>query len=82
MKFDQVCNLLLNYQTERNERILLLSEDTQREIYHCIVATKARDCLELRTGFGATTCVMAAAIEEIGGGTVPVYPRRPAQRGL
>jgi predicted O-methyltransferase YrrM len=70
MTFDQVYNLLLNYQTEINQRLLLLTEETLREIYDCIVATRARDCLELGTGFGATACVMAAAVDEIGGGTV------------
>jgi predicted O-methyltransferase YrrM len=70
MKFDQVYDLLLKYQAERNQRLVLLSGDTLREVYGGIVATRARDCLELGTGFGATTCVMAAAIDEIGGGTV------------
>ena len=70
MKFDQVYKLLLDCQTEINQLIVLLAEDTLREIYQCIVATRAKDCLELGTGFGATACVMAAAIDEIGGGTV------------
>jgi predicted O-methyltransferase YrrM len=70
MTFDQVYNLLFDYQTERNQRMLLLAEGTLREIYGCIVSTNARDCLELGTGFGATACVMAAAIDQIGGGTV------------
>ena len=70
MKFDQVYKLLLDRQTEINQLIVLLTEDTLREIYQCIVATRAKDCLELGTGFGATACVMAAAIDEIGGGTV------------
>src|SRR3954453_16138725 len=70
MTFDQVYRLLLNYQTERNQRILLLAEDTLRDIYGCIISTQATDCLELGTGFGATACVMAAAVDEVGGGTV------------
>ena len=70
MKFDQVYKLLLDRQTEINQLIVLLAEDTLREIYACILATSAKDCLELGTGFGATACVMAAAIDEIGGGTV------------
>jgi predicted O-methyltransferase YrrM len=75
MKFDQVYNQLLNYQTELNLRMVLLAENTLREIYSCIVATGARDCLELGTGFGATACVMAAAIEEGGTGTVTTVDR-------
>ena len=70
MKFDLVYDLLQSRQTEINLRLVLLSQETLREIYNCIVATRATDCVELGTGFGATTCVMAAAIEEIGGGTV------------
>ena len=70
MRFDQVYKLLLDRQTEINQLIVLLAEDTLREIYECIVATRAKDCLELGTGFGATACVMAAAIDEFGGGTV------------
>ena len=70
MRFDQVYKLLLDRQTDINQLIVLLAEDTLREIYECIVATRAKDCLELGTGFGATACVMAAAIDEFGGGTV------------
>ncbi len=70
MKFDQVHSLLLRCQDETRQLLVLLSEATLREVYHCVIATRARDCLELGTGFGATACVMAAAIEEIGGGTV------------
>jgi predicted O-methyltransferase YrrM len=47
-----------------------LSKETLLEIHRGIVGTRARDCLELGTGFGATACVMAAAVAEIGGGTV------------
>ena len=54
MRFDQVYKLLLDRQTDINQLIVLLAEDTLREIYECIVATRAKDCLELGTGFGAT----------------------------
>ncbi len=70
MQFDQIYRLLLNRQTELNRLVVLLAEHTLHEIYDCIIATRARDCLELGTGFGATACVMAAAVEEIGGGAV------------
>ena len=70
MKFERIYQLLLTRQAEINQLIVLLAEGTLREIYHCIVATSAKECLELGTGFGATACVMAAAIDEIGGGTV------------
>jgi len=70
MKFDEVCQRLRDYETERNSRFALLPEETAREVYQHIVTTRARDCLELGTAFGATTCIMAAAVDEIGGGTV------------
>ena len=40
MKFDQVYKLLLDCQTEINQLIVLLAEDTLREIYQCILATR------------------------------------------
>ena len=36
MKFDQGYNFLLDRQTESNQLIVLLAEDTLREIYECI----------------------------------------------
>ncbi len=70
MQFDRVYNLLLDYQKQTSGWHVILWESTLREIYQHIVANKAKDCLELGTAFGATACVMAAAVEEIGGGTV------------
>ncbi len=40
MKFDQGYNFLLDRQTESNQLIVLLAEDTLREIYECILATR------------------------------------------
>jgi predicted O-methyltransferase YrrM len=70
MKFDEAYRRLQNYEAERNYRFTLLPEAALQEVYQHIVTTTARDCLELGTGFGATTCIMAAAVDEIGGGTV------------
>ena len=80
MIFDEVYELLVNYQSRRDVWVVLLAKETLREIYNCILATKASDCLELGTAFGATTCVMAAAVEEIGSGmvtTVDIMGREP-----
>jgi predicted O-methyltransferase YrrM len=70
MKFEQVYDLLTRYQRERGGWYAVLGEQALRDIYQHIIATGAKDCLELGTAFGATTCVMAAAVEENGGGTV------------
>jgi predicted O-methyltransferase YrrM len=70
MKFDQVYDLLLNHQTKTESWYVVLAEQSLRQIYQHILATRATSCLELGTAFGATSCVMAAAVEEIGGGLV------------
>jgi predicted O-methyltransferase YrrM len=80
MKFEQVYGILLNHQKAISSRVVLLAEATLREIYDCVIATRSRDCLELGTGHGATTCVIAAALEEIGGGTITTIDHRPDRK--
>ncbi|HET7882200.1 MAG TPA: class I SAM-dependent methyltransferase [Acetobacteraceae bacterium] len=70
MRFDEVYRRLMKCQDDSKQYVVLLSETTLREVYSCIIASGAHDCLELGTGFGATACVMAAAVEENGGGLV------------
>jgi hypothetical protein len=70
MKFEEVYDLLATYQRERCGWYAVLGERALRDIYQHIIATGSKDCLELGTAFGATACVMAAAVEENGGGTV------------
>ena len=41
-------------------------------IYECIVSNRLRTCLELGSGFGATSCVMGAAAAETGGRVVTI----------
>ena len=80
MTFEQVYGLLRQHQQEQSGWYIVLAEETLREIYRHIVATGAKDCLELGTAFGSTTCVMAAAVEENGGGlvtTIDHIARRP-----
>ena len=70
MTFEQVYGLLRQYRQEQSGLYMVLAEATLREIYRHVVTTGAKDCLELGTAFGSTTCVMAAAVEENGGGLV------------
>jgi predicted O-methyltransferase YrrM len=81
MKFDQVAHLLHSYRTQEDDKVLfLLAQDTMQAIYDCVLHSGARTCLELGTGFGATTCVIAAALDELGGGhvtTLDVLVREP-----
>ncbi len=81
MEFDRVYNLIREYESPEGEKVLfLLEERTSRAIYDHIVSTGATRCLELGTGYGSTTCVMAAALDEIGEGrvtTVDTLERTP-----
>ena len=40
------------------------------DIYKCIVENELHSCIELGTGIGATSCIMAAAVDEVGNGRV------------
>ncbi len=80
MKFEQIYSILVNHQKAINTRVVLLAEATLREVYQCVIATRSRDCLELGTGHGATTCVIAAALEEIGGGTITTIDHKPDRK--
>lgn len=81
MTFDNVYELLRNYRTQGGEQVLfLLARDTMHSIYDCVLQSGARECLELGTGYGATTCVIAAALDELGGGrvsTIDMLVREP-----
>ena len=80
MTFEQVYSLLRNYQSTHSGWYIVLAEPTLREVYEHVRATRARDCLELGTAFGSTTCVIAAAVHENGGGlvtTIDHIPRKP-----
>lgn len=45
-------------------------EDAMRDIYQFVIDHQLRSCIELGIGFGATTCVLGAAVEELGRGHV------------
>jgi predicted O-methyltransferase YrrM len=67
MTFEHVLDLLRSYRTKEGEQVLfLLAQDTMESIYNCVLNSGARACLELGTGLGGTTCVIAAALDELG----------------
>jgi len=60
--------------------IFLLPQDSMAYIHDFIVSHNLRACIELGTGFGATSCIMASAVQELGGGrviTVDKYLHQP-----
>lgn len=74
MKYDAVMAALRSYVVDGDKpaSIFLLPEGGMREIYDCIVSNRLRACLELGSGFGATSCVMGAAAAETGGEVVTI----------
>ena len=71
MKFQDVYRRLESFRAPNGDRLLfLLSQQTMQQIYACVLRSGARDCLELGTGYGATSCVIAAALDERGEGSV------------
>ncbi|MCK5521706.1 MAG: class I SAM-dependent methyltransferase [Thiomargarita sp.] len=50
--------------------IFLLPQDAMRYLYQFIVDNKLQACIELGTGFGATSCMMGAAVKELNQGKV------------
>jgi predicted O-methyltransferase YrrM len=82
MKYEQIITLLKTYSPPPGwpGNMFLLPEEVMCEIYRFIVDKKLHTCIELGTGFGSTSCVMAAALDEIGGGrlvTVDMYLHQP-----
>lgn len=82
MKYQQVLDLLNSYTPPDNwnANLFLLPLEAEHDIYQFIIKNKPHSCIELGTGFGATACIMAAAMEEIGSGqvtTVDMYMHQP-----
>jgi predicted O-methyltransferase YrrM len=81
MKFEDIHQRLSSYRTPQGEPVLfLIQPSTMENIYNCVVSSGATECLELGTGYGATTCVIAAALDELGGGrvtTIDMLVREP-----
>jgi predicted O-methyltransferase YrrM len=74
MKYDTVMASLRAFAIPKGgaASLFLLPESGMREIYDCIVANRSKSCIELGSGFGATSCVMGAAVAEIGGKVVTI----------
>nr|WP_290228020.1 class I SAM-dependent methyltransferase [Trichocoleus desertorum] len=82
MNFETIIDSLKSFVIPGNwpSSIFLLSESAMADIYKCIVDNQLHSCIELGTGHGATSCVMAAAVDEIGGGqvlTIDKYLHQP-----
>ncbi len=66
--------------TDWQGTLFLLPQAAMHSIYHFIVDNKLHNCIELGTGFGATSCVMGAAVDALNGGrviTVDKYLHQP-----
>jgi len=70
MQYEKVHNLLKGFKVPNGYPIILLPEDVLRSIHGFIIENDVRECIELGTAFGATACVMAAAVQELGKGKV------------
>lgn len=61
--------------------LFLLPEDAMNDIAQFVKTHKLHDCIELGTGFGATSCMIGAALEEVNEGgtllTIDKYLHQP-----
>ena len=82
MQYTQVMDALRSYDVPVGQppTIFLLPEPGMRAIYDCITTNRLTDALELGSWRGATSCVMAAAAQEIGGTvtSVDILLQQPA----
>ena len=64
--------------------LFLLPEEVMSDLHHLVVKQHLRSVLELGSGFGATSCVLAAALQETGGHvtTVDMFEHVPANPRL
>jgi predicted O-methyltransferase YrrM len=60
----------------------LLPPEAMAALYEHVVATTSRDVLELGTGHGATSCVLAAALRRIGGAPLITVDRTTQHIGV
>ena len=65
------------------EGVPFIMPELARDVYEFILETRPHQCLELGFGHGASSCYIAAALEEVGHGhltTVDLEPEREWQR--
>lgn len=74
MKYEWVMDRLRSYEPPPDwpGHIFLLPEAVMADIYQHIIRNDLKYVIELGTGFGATACAMAAALEETGGKVVTI----------
>lgn len=67
MRYETILERLTSYKIPGDwpPTIFLLPEPVMKDIYTCVVENKLLHCIELGTGHGATSCVIAAALEEL-----------------
>ncbi len=77
MDFSTIWQRLQSYEISGTfpESIFLLPEDVIADLYDFIVKHQLHSGLELGAAFGATSCVMAAAVQASGGGKVVAIDR-------
>lgn len=75
---ENTLNALKNYIPPadwKGGNIFLLPEDAMRYIHQFIIENKLVDCVELGTGFGATSCVIVDALEILNAGHLTTIDR-------
>jgi predicted O-methyltransferase YrrM len=82
MQYTTILNSLQNYSPPEgwSADLFLLPPEAEKYLYDFIITNKPYTCIELGTGFGATACIMAAAMEELGRGqviTIDMYLHQP-----
>ncbi len=61
------------------EGVPFIMPELARDIYDFVLKTKPRQCLELGFGHGASSCYIAAALEEVGHGHLTTVDLEPAR---
>lgn len=72
MDFDQIDRHL--------EGVPIISSSRARSLYDFVVENECRDILELGFAHGKSTCYLAAAVQELGSGSVLTLDRESARR--
>lgn len=77
MTFPEVLDALKRFPSPPGFTESIFQQDTRilEDLHAFVRRARLRDILELGTGYGATACVFAAAVEEFGGGRVVTVDR-------
>jgi predicted O-methyltransferase YrrM len=75
MKFDELNQKLIQeYGSEILQR--MTGPKLQELLYNLIIDKKPKNCLELGSGYGVSSCFIGAALDEIGNGNLITIDRR------